>query len=89
MTIVTKYEMGDELKDIVTGYQGVVLCIAHYSTGCTHYSLQPKGKLDKEGKEPLWQGFDESRLVKVGKGIRFSDAKPKSGPVPSMPRERR
>jgi hypothetical protein len=37
----TKFRMNDILKDRVSGFQGQVLGISFYSTGCIHYGLAP------------------------------------------------
>lgn len=95
-TIETKFKMGDVLKDKVTGFIGVVLCISRYSTGCTHYSIQAQ-KVGKDGKVADWETFDETRLVKTKqKSLSFDQpeqdklkAKPKrsvGGPAPAPSR---
>lgn len=64
--MIFKYEIGDVLKDKVTGFRGMVLGRTEYATGCKHYGLCPQ-KLTKEGKAPEWEWYDEMRLTKVGK----------------------
>jgi len=64
-----KYEMGIELKDIVTGFTGYVVGRTEYLTGCNHYGLQSK-KLDEKGNPASWQWIDESRLIPTGKSIK-------------------
>ena len=61
-----KFQLGQELKDIVTGFQGIVMVRSEYFTGCTHYGLQAKS-LTPEGKVREWEYFDETRLVLVDK----------------------
>ena len=81
-----KYELGQELKDVVTGYTGIVLAITHYYTGCVHYSLQLR-KLDENGKERPWEGYDESRLAPTGKRVTLPGLKMEtSGPMPKVPK---
>jgi hypothetical protein len=65
MQIISKFDMGDTVKDDVTGYEGVVVAITHYMTGCTHASLQ--AKKNKEGKVPEWESFEETRMTLVKK----------------------
>ena len=59
-----KYDIGDLLEEKVTGFQGIVMVIATYSTGCIHYGLcsRQKTNLESEIKETNWLWFDESRL---------------------------
>lgn len=56
----TKFDMRDTLKDQITGFTGVVVAISFYDTGCTHYGLA--APMDKDGKVPDWEWFDETRL---------------------------
>lgn len=66
-----KFKMGEEVKDIVTGYVGIVMCRAQYSTGCNHYGVGKRG-IVKDAKLPEWEYFDQTRLVLTGKkGIVF------------------
>ena len=87
-----KYDKGEVLKDIITGYKGVVMEATTYLTGCDTYGLQSK-VLDKEGTPRGWQWFDENRLVKTkGKTITLTEKivqikklKVKGGPQPNAP----
>jgi heat shock protein HspQ len=69
-----KFDLGDTLKEKVTGVVGVVLGITKYATDCIHYGIQAKIKPD--GSIPEWHWFDESRLDKVdGEKVVFNLAK--------------
>lgn len=59
-----KFELGDVLKDTVTGFSGVCLGRSEYLTGCSHYGLQRK-ELTKDGKIAEYEWLDETRLEKV------------------------
>lgn len=61
-----KFGLGQVLKDIVTGFKGVVAARTEYLTGCNRYSLQSQ-KLTKENKPADWQTFDETVLVVTDK----------------------
>jgi hypothetical protein len=56
--------MGDILKDEISGFQGKVIVISFYSTGCTHYGLAST-KLKEDGTvyDVMW--FDESRMILI------------------------
>ena len=84
-TVNFKYENGDILKDKVTGYQGVVMVRAEYSTGCLHYGLQ--GNELKDGMPPNWEWLDSTRLelVKSAQVIFDIDTSKPSGSFPSGP----
>lgn len=84
-----KYELGDILKDKVTGFTGVVMVRAEYFTGCIHYGLCPR-KVGKNGTIPEWEWVDVSRLVKAKGKVILSQSTSKkavrtSGPMPSGP----
>jgi hypothetical protein len=79
-----RYNLLDELKDIVTGFTGVVLGRTEYATGCTHYGLQSKD-IRKDGVPIDWLWYDESRLVSTGKKVKTYRAPNTSGPSPNAP----
>lgn len=58
-----KFEMGEVLKDKVTGFQGVVMARTEYFTDCTHYGLCSQTL--KDGKPIDWEWLDETRLIQV------------------------
>ncbi len=61
-----KFELGQVLKDIITGFEGVAVARTQYHTGCVRYSLQSQ-KLTKEGATKTWDDFDEITLVATKK----------------------
>lgn len=83
-----KFEQGEILRDIVTGFQGTVLSRTKYFTGCVHYGLSPQTL--KDGKLPDWEWIDETRLTEVEgatkiigglKSLKFSQNKFELGEV--------
>jgi len=52
--------LGKLAKDKITGFEGVITSKHFYITGCAQYGLQPK--IDKDGKVPDKNYFDESRV---------------------------
>lgn len=58
-----RIQLGDEVKDSVTGLKGIVTCITLYLNGCTRCGVQPK--LGKDGKIPESWFIDEPQLVVV------------------------
>ncbi len=61
-----KVELGDEVKDSVSGFKGIAVSTHVYLHGCTRISVQPK--VDKTGKHPETQAFDEPQLIILKKG---------------------
>jgi len=70
------YNCGDEVKDSVTGYSGVILCRTQWLHNCNVYGLRSK-KL-KDGKPTDLQYFDEPQL-KLVKEVKVKVEKKKTG----------
>lgn len=49
--------LGNKYKDSVTGYEGLAVSRTEYINGCTQIGLQ--ARIDKDGKVPKIQFFDE------------------------------
>lgn len=85
MSIPFKFELGEVLIDVITGFVGVAMGRTQYFTDCNHYGLASQ-KLDKDGKPVEWQWFDETRLELKGRPrVELHPAKPTSGPHPNAP----
>jgi hypothetical protein len=54
------FQLGQVMRDKITGFTGVCLGITQYLTGCTHCGLQSKEL--KDGAPTDWQWFDTTRL---------------------------
>jgi len=74
-----KFELGQEAKDKVTGFKGIVVSRCQYMTGCSRCSLQSQ-ELTKEGNPREWQTFDEDMLILVGPGIDSEKDRKRGGP---------
>jgi hypothetical protein len=55
-----KVQLGDTVKDRITGFQGVVTGRCEYITGCNQVLVVPKIKSDGSFSESVW--FDEQRV---------------------------
>jgi len=74
--MATSIQLGQEGKDIVTGFSGIVMAKAQYLTGCNQVLLTPQS-LDKEGKRRDGEWFDEQRITATSKKVmRFDTASP-------------
>lgn len=58
-----RFELGGVVKDIVTGFSGVITARAEYLTGCMQYSVTSK-TLQSGNVISGW--FDEDRLKATG-----------------------
>jgi len=61
-------KLGQLVKDVITGFQGIAQCRMEYLNGCVRFYVQPKAFTDKDGKLtiPDSQAFDEEQLEIVG-----------------------
>lgn len=55
-------QLGDKVKDRVTGFEGVVVGRTEWLNGCVRLSVQPEG-VDKDKKVFAMEAFDEHQLV--------------------------
>jgi hypothetical protein len=80
-----EFELGEVLKDKVTGFQGVAMGRTEYFTDCSHYGLCSQSL--KDGKPMEWEWFDETRLVRVegAEKVVKEPRTPTSGPHPNAP----
>jgi len=83
-------ELGDKVRDSVSGFNGIAVSKHSYLQGCDRISVQPK--IIKEGKLPESQTFDEPQLIvlqkrKIKKVEKISTKKP-GGPMPYVPKSR-
>lgn len=60
-------QLGQKVKDKITGFTGIVIGRAEYLTGCNQFGVQPE--VGKDGKVEGATWFDEGRLQKIGVGI--------------------
>jgi hypothetical protein len=54
-------ELGDRVKDIVTGYEGIAIGKTEWLTGCDTIGICPT-ELDKDGKTKNTVWFDVTRI---------------------------
>jgi len=79
-----KFELGDHLKDQISGFMGICTAKCEHLTGCRQYKIQPRG-LNKD-KLPLnSEWFDEEQLERRRIKAFSLDAKPSSGPCDTPP----
>ena len=68
MNVNFKFDNGHEVKDLVSGFTGIVDCCSLWLNGCRRYSVQPKMKKGGTTKpESIW--VDEESLEKISDGL--------------------
>ena len=75
--------LGQEGRDKITGFKGIITARHQYITGCDQYTITPEN--DKDGKLQDLYSFDEGRIEIIGPGINEEDVKTKSPGGPQFP----
>ena len=66
--------LGKQVKDKITGFEGIATGKADYLYGCTQYSVAPKvNPTDGKVGDSYW--FDEGSLEVTGPGITAAEVK--------------
>ncbi len=58
----TKIELGHQIEDGITGFQGTVVGIVDYITGCKQILVQPRSK-DGAWVESHWLDADRATVI--------------------------
>jgi hypothetical protein len=61
---MTRINLGDTVRDTISGFTGIVIARCEWLYGCVRISVQPTS-LDKDGKVQDHVTFDEQQLVVV------------------------
>lgn len=61
-------QLGDRVKDPVSGFKGIATCITTWLHGCVRIGVQPE-EITKEGKVAESVYFDQSQLIVVKKAV--------------------
>jgi hypothetical protein len=66
-TVSFRFSKGEEVKDSLSGFTGIVVYQVSNLTGCNNYGVEAKPKTKTEKGEQVL--IDENRLVSTGKNI--------------------
>lgn len=72
------YELGDYVRDTVTGAEGTITGIHQWLTGCARVSVQ--GRVAKDGKVPDANSSDVLQLELIKAGPKHDVNRSKGGP---------
>jgi hypothetical protein len=75
--------LGEKVKDLVSGFEGIVTAKVEYLNGCIQYCIKPKQ--GKDGKMPESHYIDEKQLIVIGKGLCVK-SKPTGGVMADTPK---
>ena len=59
-----KFDLGDEVKDVITGLQGIITGFSKYLNGCINYCLKSPINDKGEVREGEWVDEPQLELVK-------------------------
>ena len=71
-------ELGDRVKDKISGLKGIVVGISNYLYGCRRISIQPEES--KDGNPAEWFTIDEPQVDVVEKAAINGRETPTHGP---------
>ena len=77
------FQLGDKVKDKITGFEGIIVAIVHYLTGCSQYGIKPTKLSDTDRpQDAYYMNIHQVELVEAGsiKIDSVSDTKDPSGP---------
>lgn len=75
-----KFNFGDEVKEVITGFKGIVVARYVYMNGCVRYEVQPR--TTKDGLPLDGKVYDQEQLALVKAGVVKIAAQPTGGPRP-------
>ena len=75
--------LGDKVKDSVTGFTGIAVGKTLWLHGCNRITIQPEG-LQKDGKMYETASFDEPQLVVIKKAVKKEGDHVTGGPRPEI-----
>lgn len=84
--MIERNNLGKRARDRVSGFEGVIVGLCEYLTGCNQYGIQPPAK---DGKLDSAQWFDVYRVEIIGEGMsadRFASPTDPGGPNRDAPR---
>ena len=77
-----KFNLGDEVKDVFTGYSGIISCRSQWIHNCNTYGV--KSKELKDGKPMPCEWFDEPQLELIEEK-KVKEKRDTGGPCSSVP----
>ena len=74
---MSKIKLGDEVKDVITGFTGIVTAETNYLSGAR--SLEVQKQISEDNKYPPSTWITENYLERVGDGVHVEPIKKELG----------
>jgi len=78
-------ELGDEVKDKVSGYKGVVICISRWINGCRRVTAQARELKDGAPVHTLCEDIEQWEVLKKS-AVKVTPPRT-NGPMPAATRQ--
>jgi len=78
-------DLGAKVKDTITGFSGIVVCLSRWLNGCVRVTVQPQ-QLKKDGEPKESHTFDTEQLELMTGGVKLQ-TRPTGGPKPEPRRQ--
>lgn len=66
MNNTDRIELGDEVKDLVSGFKGIAVARTEFLNGCVRLSIAPP--IDSDGKHVDERWFDQEQIDLIQRG---------------------
>lgn len=76
-------KLGNKVRDLITGYEGVATAKVEYINGCIQYCVKPK--IGADGKMPDPEYIDSQQLEVIEAEVKMKSS-PTGGPQRDCPR---
>lgn len=77
---MAEIKLGDKVKDVITGFEGIAIAKAEYLNGCIRFEIKPEKLKDSKTTEAEWIDIQQLKVVKAGFFKTAASAKPPGGP---------
>lgn len=75
-------QLGQKVRDVVTGFEGIATCRVEYLNGCVQFCVKPR--CGEDGKMPVGEYIDDAQLEVVGDGVAVA-VDGDGGPIADLP----
>jgi len=75
--MASKVDLGDKVRDKITGLEGILVARTEYLNGCWRIGIQPQEIKDGKPVEPYWIDVEQAERVPAKPAMK---GKPSGGP---------